>query len=191
LAALALVTGGHDAVHTLDLPAGNRSTDRAVAEAADADDRILVTKDGDFRDSHRRRASPRRLLSVMTDNIGNDELLPIFGRHLGLLVTALESAGMVELGTTAWRSSKSRSCRGSTPAAGRVSPVRERRSGAVCVVMAHTQQRAPWTKPWTAGIRRKISREARPSKQPVSMSTAPGARSRHPSPGPPAGPETR
>lgn len=96
--ARALVAAGHDAVHTFDLPAGNRTTDRTVAEAADADDRVLITKDGDFRDSHRLRASPRRLLIVTTGNIGNDELLAIFGRHLGLLVTALESAGMVELG---------------------------------------------------------------------------------------------
>ena len=69
-----------------------------MAEAADADDRVLVTKDGDFRDSHRLRASPRRLLIVTTGNIGNDELLGIFTRHLDVLVTALESAGMVELG---------------------------------------------------------------------------------------------
>lgn len=82
----------------LDLPAGNRSTDVTVAEAADADDRILITEDGHFRDSHRLRASPRRLLIVTTGNIGSDELLAIFARHLGLLITALESAGMVELG---------------------------------------------------------------------------------------------
>lgn len=94
----ALAAAGHDAVHTLDLPEGNRSTDRAVAEMADADDRVLITKDRDFRDSHRLRALPRRLLIVMTGNIGNDELLAIFARHLGLLVTALETAGMVELG---------------------------------------------------------------------------------------------
>ena len=72
----ALVAGGHDAVHTLDLPEGNRSTDRTVAEAADTDDRVLITKDGDFRHSHRLRASPRRLLIVTTGHIGNDELLP-------------------------------------------------------------------------------------------------------------------
>jgi predicted nuclease of predicted toxin-antitoxin system len=96
--ARALVTAGHDAVHTLNLAEGNRSTDRTVAEAADAEDRVLITKDGDFRDSHRLRASPRRLLIVTTGNIGNDELLEIFAVHLGLLVTALESAGMVELG---------------------------------------------------------------------------------------------
>jgi predicted nuclease of predicted toxin-antitoxin system len=96
--ARALVAAGHDALHTLDLSEGNRSTDRAVAETADADDRVLVTKDGDFRDSHRLRASPRRLLIVTTGNIGNDELLAIFARHLDLLATALESASMVELG---------------------------------------------------------------------------------------------
>ncbi len=85
-------------MHTLDLPDGNRSTDRTVAGTANSDSRVLITKDNDFRDSHRLRASPRRLLIVTTGNIGNDELLAIFARHLGLLVTALESAGMVELG---------------------------------------------------------------------------------------------
>ena len=96
--ARALVAAGHDAVHTLNLPEGNRSTDRTVAEAADADDRVLITKDGHFRDSHRLRASPRRQLIVTTGDVGNVELLAIFARHLDLLVTALESAGMVELG---------------------------------------------------------------------------------------------
>jgi predicted nuclease of predicted toxin-antitoxin system len=96
--ARALVEAGHDAVHTVDLPEGNRSKDRAVAEAADADDRVLVTKDGDFRGGHRLRGSPRRLLIVTTGNIGNDELLGLFSVHLDLLVSALESARMVELG---------------------------------------------------------------------------------------------
>ena len=62
--ARALVAAGHDAVPTRDLPEGNRSTDTTVATTADAEDRVLVTKDGDFRDSHRLRASPRRLLIV-------------------------------------------------------------------------------------------------------------------------------
>ena len=72
--ARALVAAGHDAVHTRDLPEGNRSKDRAVAEAADADERVLVTKDGDFRDGHRLRGSPRRVLIVTTGNIHNDVL---------------------------------------------------------------------------------------------------------------------
>ena len=95
--AQALVVAGHDAVHTLELAEGNRSTDRTVAEAADAQDRVLVTKDGDFRDSHRLRGSPRRLLIVTTGNIGNDELLALFATHLDLLLSAFESASLVEL----------------------------------------------------------------------------------------------
>ena len=53
--ARALGAAGHDAVHTLHLSEGNRTKDRAVAEAADAEDRVLVTKDGDFRGGHRLR----------------------------------------------------------------------------------------------------------------------------------------
>lgn len=96
--ARALVAAGHDAVHTRDLPEGNRSKDRAVAEAADADERVLVTKDGDFRDGHRLRGSPRRLLIVTTGNIHNDELLRLINANLELVVSVLESARMVELG---------------------------------------------------------------------------------------------
>lgn len=96
--ARALVAAGHDAVHTLDLPKGNRSKDRAVAEAADTDERVLVTKDGDFRDGHRLRGSPRRLLIVTTGNIHNDDLLRLFSANLELVVSVLESAQMVELG---------------------------------------------------------------------------------------------
>jgi predicted nuclease of predicted toxin-antitoxin system len=94
----ALAAAGHDAVHTVDLPEGNRSKDRAVAEAADAENRVLVTKDGDFRDDHRLRGSPRRLLIVTTGNIHNDELLRLFATNLELVVSVLESARMVELG---------------------------------------------------------------------------------------------
>jgi predicted nuclease of predicted toxin-antitoxin system len=96
--ARALVDAGHDAVHTFELPEGNRSTDRTVAEAADGEDRVLITKDGDFRDSHRLRTSPRRLLIVTTGNIGNDELLALFEANLSLLVSALDLASLVELG---------------------------------------------------------------------------------------------
>ena len=59
---------------------------------------MLVTKDGDFRDSHRLRSSPRRLLIVTTGNIGNNQLLRLFELHLDLLVASLDSADLVELG---------------------------------------------------------------------------------------------
>ena len=36
---------GHDTVHTSDLPGGNRTTDARIAEFADGDGRVVVTKD--------------------------------------------------------------------------------------------------------------------------------------------------
>lgn len=48
----ALAEFGHDTIHTLDLPDGNATSDREVASAADRDNRIVVTKDGGFRESH-------------------------------------------------------------------------------------------------------------------------------------------
>jgi len=39
-----LTSRGHDATHTLDLPDANRTTDAVISTVADAEDRIVVTK---------------------------------------------------------------------------------------------------------------------------------------------------
>lgn len=39
---------GHDALHTLDLPLGNRTPDADIVACAIRDNRIVVTKDSDF-----------------------------------------------------------------------------------------------------------------------------------------------
>lgn len=88
---------GHDAVHTSELPDGNRSTDRQVAERADADGRVVVTKDRDFRDGHLLTRSPRRLLVVATGNITNNDLLSLFELHLEAVVSGFEEADFAEL----------------------------------------------------------------------------------------------
>ena len=43
---------GHDAVHTVDLPLGNRTPDSDLVACAKRDDRIVVTKDSDFVQTH-------------------------------------------------------------------------------------------------------------------------------------------
>lgn len=92
-----LSDGGHDAVHTSELPEGNRTTDADIKAKADADDQVVVTKDRDFRDSHLLRSTPRRLLIVATGNISNNDLLALFDRHLDSIVAALDEAPFVEL----------------------------------------------------------------------------------------------
>ena len=96
-----LSSAGHDAVHTSELPDGNRTTDRAIAEIADADDRVVVTKDRDFRDGHLLTWSPRRLLVVATGNITNTALLSLLQTHLATIVLAFDEVDFVEIGPSA------------------------------------------------------------------------------------------
>lgn len=49
-----LTAVGHDAVHTSEMPNGNRSTDVEIEALAESDDRVVVTKDGHFRNGHLR-----------------------------------------------------------------------------------------------------------------------------------------
>jgi predicted nuclease of predicted toxin-antitoxin system len=76
-----LTAAGCDAVHTLDLPDGNRTTDERINDVADREQRVVVTKDADFVDSHVLRSRPAELLLISTGNINN--------RDLGALMTPL------------------------------------------------------------------------------------------------------
>jgi predicted nuclease of predicted toxin-antitoxin system len=88
---------GHDAVHTSELPDGNRLTDQRLAELADAEDRVVVSKDRDFRNDHLLVGSPKRLLLVSTGNITNNALLALVELHLEVVVESLRTAPFLEL----------------------------------------------------------------------------------------------
>lgn len=92
-----LTAAGHDARHTSELVDGNRTTDEEIARIADAEDRIVVSKDRDFRDSHLLRGTPRRLLVVATGNISNVELVELFAENLATVTAALGRANLVEI----------------------------------------------------------------------------------------------
>src|SRR5437879_4424434 len=69
-----LTTAGCDAIHTLDLPSANRTTDEEINNVADREQRIVVTKDADFVDAHILRGRPAKLLLISTGNISNRDL---------------------------------------------------------------------------------------------------------------------
>ena len=73
---------GHDARHTLELPDGNRTTDAEICRIARLEDRIVVTKDGDFARSHEISSEPGRLLLVSTGNIDNQALFALLRDNL-------------------------------------------------------------------------------------------------------------
>ena len=64
---------GYDAIHTLDLPNQNYSSDRQVMQRAILDGRIVVTKDDDFVQNYLLKGEPALLL-IATGNIRNTEL---------------------------------------------------------------------------------------------------------------------
>lgn len=55
---------GFEAIHTLDLPDGNRTTDRTINELSVKEQYIVVTKDSDFVGSFYLSREPWKLLPV-------------------------------------------------------------------------------------------------------------------------------
>jgi predicted nuclease of predicted toxin-antitoxin system len=92
---------GHDAIHTLDLPDGNRTSDADINVLAERDHRIVITKDVDFVDSFILNRRPPKLLLVSTGNIKNLELESLILRHLAAIAAAFESNDYVEMTRTA------------------------------------------------------------------------------------------
>lgn len=93
-----LAARGHDVLHTLDLPDGNRTPDAAIVELACRDDRIVVTKDADFVSSHLLTGRPPKLLLMATGNIANADLQHLLADNIEVLEDALASHQFVELG---------------------------------------------------------------------------------------------
>jgi predicted nuclease of predicted toxin-antitoxin system len=92
-----LTSAGHDVLHTLDLPLKNRTPDAIINQISIDEQRVVITKDADFRDSHLLKGEPYKLLLVSTGNICNADLLSLFERNLERIVEVLESHTYVEL----------------------------------------------------------------------------------------------
>jgi predicted nuclease of predicted toxin-antitoxin system len=83
--------------HTLLLEDGNRTSDGDIASIADKRGATVVTKDDDFRISHRLRGTPKRLLMVSIGNCSNRKLIDLLLPLLDDCAAALEEPGMVEV----------------------------------------------------------------------------------------------
>src|ERR1700722_8610940 len=88
---------GHDAIHTSQLSAQNRTTDEALNALSLKEQRVVVTQDTDFYYSHVLQGKPWKLLLVRTGNIRTRDLKALFERYLKEIVTALEQNSLVEL----------------------------------------------------------------------------------------------
>lgn len=93
-----LAAAGCDAVHTLDLPDGNRTTDEQVNDVADREQRVVITKDADFVDTHVLRSRPAKLLLVSTGNISNRGLEALMVPLIPDIVREFGTHSFLELG---------------------------------------------------------------------------------------------
>ena len=98
--ALRLRDLGHDALYTLDLPLGNRTSDNVIVQLAESENRIVVTKDSDFVASFWVNKQPRKLLLVSTGNISNADLEALLVSQLSALIEAFATHDFVELART-------------------------------------------------------------------------------------------
>ncbi|HEY1389981.1 MAG TPA: DUF5615 family PIN-like protein [Ktedonobacterales bacterium] len=92
---------GHDVLHTLDLPDGNRTTDAEINALSLREQRVVVTKDADFVNSILIKHQPYKLLLISTGNIRNAALESLLLTHLPALVSAFNSHDFLELSRSA------------------------------------------------------------------------------------------
>ena len=96
-----LCEAGHDALHTLDLPDGNRTTDEEINRRSERERRVVVTKDDDFVNSLLVRGVPYKLLLVSTGNTTNSALEDVFVPRIPAIAEAFREHDYVELSRTA------------------------------------------------------------------------------------------
>lgn len=88
---------GHEAVHTLDLPLGNRTPDSAINELSISEGYVVITKDADFVNSFLLHQRPHKLLLVSTGNIRNSELESLFMSNLGRIAEQFDTFYFIEI----------------------------------------------------------------------------------------------
>jgi predicted nuclease of predicted toxin-antitoxin system len=92
-------SNGIEAIHVNSILNGSNSKDSEIADFADKDDLILISKDADFKLSYLLKKKPKKLIKVNLGNVSNEELLRIIERNLELIrVMDSRPSFMIELG---------------------------------------------------------------------------------------------
>ena len=88
---------GCDAIHTLEMPNANRTTDAEIRQRAELEQRVVVSKDADFVNSHILIGEPSRLLLVSTGNITNRELEQLLVPLMPTIIAEFQTHSFLEL----------------------------------------------------------------------------------------------
>ena len=88
---------GFEAIHTLDLPLGNRTKDSDINELSINEKYIVISKDADFVNSFLVSNRPRKLLLISTGNIRNTELEALFKANIRGIAEGFATFSFIEV----------------------------------------------------------------------------------------------
>ncbi len=86
-----------DVLHILDLDSTGTMSDATISKLADSQNRVVISKDIDFYNSHFVNNSPKKLLLVTTGNITNQRLVELFKSMIFHLNDYYETSNFIEL----------------------------------------------------------------------------------------------
>ena len=95
-----LARHGHEAIHTLDLPDKNATSNALINQMSVDQQRVVVSKDADFFYSHLLQGRPWKLLLIRTGNISTRDLCSLLQAHLKAIEAALQIHTLVEIDRT-------------------------------------------------------------------------------------------
>jgi predicted nuclease of predicted toxin-antitoxin system len=92
---------GHEAIHTLDLPLGNRTPDSIINELSIREGYVVITKDVDFVNSFHLHRRPHKLLLISTGNIQNSKLESLLIANLESIAASFVQFDFIEINRAA------------------------------------------------------------------------------------------
>ncbi|GHV30024.1 hypothetical protein FACS1894177_01910 [Bacteroidia bacterium] len=81
---------GFDAIHVVDYPQGALTPDKEIIAIATEENRIIITKDSDFRDYYFLKGYPPAVLLLQLGNLKNSELFALLNNHLIQIIALFE-----------------------------------------------------------------------------------------------------
>jgi predicted nuclease of predicted toxin-antitoxin system len=88
---------GYDIIHTDDLPNKERTADNEIRNISIDQNRIVITKDFDFLDSHLVDGIPQKLLLITTGNLINRDLFNLFDKYFETIIKLFDTYDLIEL----------------------------------------------------------------------------------------------
>ena len=91
---------GYNTIHTTSFPDGHLLSDNEIVEIAIRDQRIVISKDGDFFDNYLLKGCPPAVLLLQFGNIKNADLLQHFDTNMNVIDERFEQGAELILFST-------------------------------------------------------------------------------------------